>query len=57
MEFSINKCGVIIMNKGKVKSTDGTELPSDEKIGQKKMDTLEYGDSGVWQGKRTRNER
>ena len=33
MEFGINKCGVTIMNKGKVKSTDGTELPSDEKIG------------------------
>ena len=27
MEFGIKKCGVIIMNRGKVKSTDGIELP------------------------------
>ena len=32
MEFSINKCGMIIMNRGKVKSTDGIVLRSDEKI-------------------------
>ena len=32
MEFGIKKCGVIIMNGGKVKSTDGIELPSGEKI-------------------------
>ena len=32
MEFRIKKCGVIIMNWGKVKSTDGIELPSREKI-------------------------
>ena len=32
MEFGIKKCGVIIMNRGKVKSTDGIELPSGEKI-------------------------
>ena len=32
MEFSTRKCGVIIMNSGKVKSTDGIELPSGEKI-------------------------
>ena len=32
MEFGIKKCGVIIMNRGKVNSTDGIELPSDEKI-------------------------
>ena len=34
MEFDIKKCGVIIMNRGKVKSTDGIELPSGEKIGE-----------------------
>ena len=28
MEFSIKKCGVIIMNRGKVKSTDRKKLPS-----------------------------
>ena len=28
MEFSIKKCGVIIMNRGKVKSTDAIELLS-----------------------------
>ena len=32
MEFGIKKCGVILMNRGKVKSTDGIELPSGEKI-------------------------
>ena len=32
MEFGIKKCGVIIMNRGKVKSTDEIELPSGEKI-------------------------
>ena len=31
MEFGIKKCGVIIMNRGKVKSTDGIELPSGER--------------------------
>ena len=32
MEFDIKKCGVITMNRGKVKWTDGIELPSGEKI-------------------------
>ena len=32
IEFDIKNCGEIIMNRGKVKSTDGTELPSGEKI-------------------------
>ena len=32
MEFGIKKCGVIIMSRGKVKSTDEIELPSDAKI-------------------------
>ena len=32
MEFGVKKCGVILMNRGKVKSTDGIELPSGEKI-------------------------
>ena len=32
MEFGIYKCGMIIMNRGKVKSTDGIVLRSDEKI-------------------------
>ena len=31
MEFSIKKCGVIIMNGGKVNSMDGIELPCGEK--------------------------
>ena len=48
MEFGIKKCGVIIMNRGKVKSTDGIELPSGEKIreidegGYKYLGILEY---------------
>ena len=32
VEFGIKGCGVIIMNRGKVKSTDGVELPRGEKI-------------------------
>ena len=47
MKFGINKCGVIIMNRGKVKSTDRIELPSSEKIrekedGYKYLRILEY---------------
>ena len=32
MEFGIKKCGVIILNGGKEKSTDAIELPICEKI-------------------------
>ena len=32
MVFGIKKCGVIMMKRGKVKSADGIELPSGEKI-------------------------
>ena len=32
MEFSIKNCGVIIMNRGKVKSIDRAQIPSAEKI-------------------------
>ena len=47
MEFGTKKCGVIIMNRGKVKSTDEIELPSGEKIreiegGYKYLGILEY---------------
>ena len=48
-EFGIKQCCVIIMNRGKVKSTDGRELPSGEKIRETEADeykylgTLEYG--------------
>ena len=47
MEFGIKKCGVNMMNRGKVKSTDGIELPSGEKIreiedGYKHLGILEY---------------
>ena len=48
MEFSIKKCGVIIMNRGKVKSTDGIELPSGENTreieegGYKYLGIMEY---------------
>ena len=48
MEFGIKKCGVIIINIGKIKSTDGIELPSGEKIreieegGYKYLGILEY---------------
>ena len=42
MEFGIKKCGVIIMNRGKVKSTDGIELPSGEKIREIEKDRYKY---------------
>ena len=35
MEFGIKKCGVIVMNRGKVKSTDGIELTGGEKTRRK----------------------
>ena len=35
MEFGIKKCGVIVMNRGKVRSTDGIELTGGEKIRRK----------------------
>ena len=58
MGFGIKKCDVIIMNRGKVKSTDGIELPSGENIreieedGYKYLRILEYD-----RLKKTRNER
>ena len=42
MEFVIKKCGVIIMNRGKVKSTDRIELPSGEKIREIEADGYKY---------------
>ena len=42
MELAIKKCGVIIMNKGKVKSTEGIELPSGEKIREIEEDGYKY---------------
>ena len=42
MEFGINKCSVITMNRGKVKSTDGIELPSSEKIREIEEDGYKY---------------
>ena len=42
MEFGIKKCAVIIMNGGKVKATDGTELPSGEKIREIEEDGYKY---------------
>ena len=42
MEFGIKKCGVIFMNKGKVKSTGGIELPSGEKIREIEEDEYKY---------------
>ena len=48
IEFVIKKCGVIIMNREKVKSTDRIELPSGEKTreieaeGYKYLGILEY---------------
>ena len=38
MVFGIKQCCVIIMNREKVKSTDGIELPSGEKIRETEAD-------------------
>ena len=42
LKFGINKCGVIIMDRGKVKSTDRIGLPSSEKIREKEEDGYKY---------------
>ena len=42
MEFGIKKCGVIIINRGKVKSTDGIEISSSEKIREIDEDGYKY---------------
>ena len=42
MELGIKKYGVIIINRGKIKSTDGTELPSGEKIREIEEDGYKY---------------
>ena len=42
MEFGIRKCGMIIMNRGKVKSKDGIQLPSGEKIREIEEDGYKY---------------
>ena len=42
MAFGIRKCGVIIMNRGKVKSTEGLELPSGGKIREIEEDGYKY---------------
>ena len=42
MELGIEKCGVIIMNRGKVKSTDRTELPSGKKMREIEEDGYKY---------------
>ena len=57
MEFGIKKCAVIIMNTGKVKSTDKIELPSSEKIREIEADGYKYLGILEFESKRTRNER
>ena len=42
MEFGIRKCSVIFMNRGKVKSTEGIELPSAGKIREIEKDGYKY---------------
>ena len=42
MEFDIKKCEVIIINKGRVKSADGIELPSGEKMKEIEEDGYKY---------------
>ena len=42
LEFGIKKCGVIIMNRGKVMSTDGIELLSGEKVREIEKDGYKY---------------
>ena len=42
MEFDIKKCEVIIINKGRIKSADGIELPSGEKMKEIEEDGYKY---------------
>ena len=42
MRFHIKRCGMIIMNRGKVMSTDGIALPSGEKIKEIEEDEYKY---------------
>ena len=42
MGFGIRKCGVIIMNRGKVKSIEGIELPSGGKLREIQEDGYKY---------------
>ena len=42
LEFGNKTCGVSIMNRGKVKSTDGIESPSVEKIKEIEEDGYKY---------------
>ena len=46
MKVGIKKCGAIIMNRRKVKSTDGIELPSREKI--REIEEGGYKYLGYW---------
>ena len=45
MEFDIKKCGVLVMKRGKVTSTEGIELPSGETI--KKIEKEGYKYLGI----------
>ena len=56
MEFNIKSCGVIIMNRGKVKSKDRIELQSGEKI-REIEDGYKYLGILQMQNNRTKNER
>ena len=47
MEVGVKKCGMVIMNRGNIKSIDEIELPSSEKIreiedGYKYLGIMEY---------------
>ena len=42
IELGIKKCGVITMDRRKVKSTDGIESPSSEKITEIEEDGYKY---------------
>ena len=48
MEFGIKKCGVIIINRGKVQSTDEIKLPSDEKIRETEEPSSSINTYGDW---------
>ena len=55
MGFGIKKCGVIIINRGKVKSTDGIELRSGEKIRELEEDGYKY--LGILEYDRVKNKK
>ena len=42
MEFGIKKCGVLVLKRGTVVSSEGVEIPNDERIKEVEKDGYRY---------------